>query len=167
MTGVGDLTPEQLAALEADANDPEHGVAAQQAAAAEAGNDAEAAPCDTSDAGIRSRGGYMLNDPQWVAGGPWNGLPESEQQGEQNRRFDIVEQMKAGTAFGFTADFSSLDPFATDLAGWFPASQAGAINLRAHDSDEARIAYAMQTGNDLATCKADPTFYVASIADAQ
>lgn len=169
MTGVGDLSPEQLAALEADANDPNSGIAAQQAAA-EAGNvdsSTNPAPCDTSDAGIRSRGGYMLNDPQWVAGGPWNGLPEDQQQGEQNRRFDIVEQMKAGTAFGFTADFSSLDPFGTDLAGWFPASKAGQINLRAHDSDEARIAYSIQTGNDLATCKADPGFYVSSIADAQ
>jgi hypothetical protein len=165
---VGDLTPEQLAALEEDANDPESGIAAQQAKA-EAGNvddSTNPAPCDTSDEAIRARGGYMLNDPQWVAGGPWNGLPASEQQGEQNRRFDIVERMKSGTAFGFTADFSSLDPFGTDLAGYFPASQAGAQNLRAHDGDEARIAYSITTGNDLATCKADPAFYVSSIADA-
>jgi hypothetical protein len=166
---VGDLTPEQLAALEADANDPESGIAAQQAKA-EAGNVDEStnpAPCDTSDEAIRARGGYMLNDPQWVAGGPWNGLPAEEQQGEQNRRFDIVEQMKAGTAFGFTADFSTLDDFATDLAGWFPASQAGAVNLRAYADDAARIEFAITTGNDLATCVASPEFWVASIADAQ
>lgn len=122
-------------------------------------------PCDTSEAGIRSRGGYMLMDPQWVAGGPWNGIPEAEQQGEANRRADIVERMKSGTVFGFTSDFSTLDPFATDLAGWFPASEAGVKNLATKTGD-ARWAYSIEVGNDLATCQADPQFYVASIADA-
>ena len=143
----------------------------QSQADAKAAADAHAAahPCDTSDEGIRSRGGYLLNDPQWVAGGPWNGLPAEEQQGEQNRRFDIVEQMKAGTAFGFTMEGGSdtLDPFATDLRGYFPASKAGRENLAIRTTDEERIAYSIETGNALASCTADPGFYVASIADAE
>lgn len=156
-----------------DPSSAEH-IAKQQAEYDQSQADAKAAgeqyaqdhPCDTSEAGIRSRGGYMLMDPQWVAGGPWNGIPAEEQQGEANRRADIVEQMKAGTAFGFTSDFSPLDDFATDLAGWFPASKAGHTNLMTRSGD-ARIAYSVETGNQLATCKADPGFYVSSFADAE
>jgi len=139
--------------------------AAQEAADEAARAAAAATPCDTSDDGIRSRGGYMLNDPQWTPGGPWGGLPPEEMETEQNRRYAIVEMMKTGTAFGFTKDFSSLDPFATDLGGYFPASQAGRANLEAREGD-ARLNYAMDVGNQLATCLADPAFYVASIADA-
>lgn len=161
-----DLTPEELAALDAAANDPETGVAAQQAdfAASQQPSGAPPPPCDTSDAGIRSRGGYMLMDPQWVAGGPWNGIPAAEMQGEQNRRHDVVQQMKAGTAFGFTHDAGTnpadeLDPFATDIAGYFPASKAGRTNLQTRTGDD-RVEYAIQVGNELVACLADPNFYV-------
>jgi hypothetical protein len=128
-------------------------------------------PCDTSDAGIRSRGGYMLMDPQWVAGGPWNGLPASEMQGEMNRKFDIVERMNSGTVFGFTHEGKTnpaddLDAFAADLAGWFPASKAGRTNLQMREGT-ARLDFSVQTGNELAACVADPQFWVASIADAE
>jgi len=165
MTGIGDLSPEELAELDKAANDPETGIAAQQAKA-EAGNvDGNVEPCDVTPDGIRSRGGYFLMDSTWVAGGPWNGIPAEEMQGEANRRADIVEQMEAGTAFGFTEEGTALEPFATNLAGYFPASQAGRTNLQAREG-EARLAYAIETGNDLAACLADPNFYVASHADA-
>jgi len=162
---MSNLTPEQLAALEADANDPETGIAAQQAAAAAGNAEGNTEPCDLSPDGIRSRGGYLLMDAQWVAGGPWNGIPEAEMQGEANRRADIVEQMKSGTAFGYTETGTALEPFATNLAGYFPASQAGRTNLEAREG-EARLDYSIETGNDLAACLADPNFYVASHADA-
>jgi hypothetical protein len=158
------------------ANDPASAanIAANQAAFEQSQADAAAAggpPCDTSPEGIRSRGGYLLMDPQWVAGGPWNGIPAEEMQGEANRRADIVEQMKTGTAFGYTESGATnpsddLDAFATDLAGFFPASQAGRANLEARTDQAARIDFSVEVGNGLAACTMDPGFWVASIADA-
>jgi hypothetical protein len=161
---VSEMTPAQLAEMQKAADDPETGIKAQQAAAEKGNVDGNVEGCDTSDEGIRSRGGYMLMDPQWVAGGPWNGIPAEEMQGVANRRADIVERMKAGTVFGFTATGASnpnddLDAFAADLAGYFPASEAGRINLQSKQGD-ARLDYSVQVGNELAACKADPNFYV-------
>lgn len=156
---IGDVASDPSSAANIAANQADY--AQSQADAAQAAADYAAEhPCDTSPDGIRSRGGYMLMDEQWVAGGPWNGLPASEQQGEQNRRFDIVERMKAGTVFGFTSDFGPLADFATNLAGYFPASHEGQQNLATRTTDDARIDYSVTTGNDLATCKADASFYV-------
>lgn len=161
MGGIGDMTPEEAAKLEADGAAQ---VAQQQADFAASQQPGPATPCDSSPDAIRAKGGYLLMDPQWVAGGPWNGIPAEEQQGEQNRRHDIVQQMKAGTAFGFTAEAGTtptdtLDPFATDLAGWFPASAGGAANLAARTGD-ARVEYAIETGNQIVACQADAGQYV-------
>lgn len=159
MSDIPKPTPEDAAFIAAQQQQY-----ADEQAAEKARSDALAQPCDTSDDGIRSKGGYMLMDPQWTAGGPWNGIPASEQQGEQNRRHDIVQRMRAGTVFGFTASAGAnpadtLDPFATDIAGYFPASNEGRINLQQREGD-ARLAYSVEVGNQLVACQADPGFYV-------
>ena len=164
MGGIGDMSKEEAEKLEAegapltaqqqaDFNKSQEGYKPEQI-----GDPAYYTPL--SDDQIRQKGGYFLMDPQWVAGGPWGGLPPEEMQSAQNRVLDIEEKLKSGTAFAWTDPFLS-DPHtvATDgtPVGWFQPDEQGRVLLQNNLGDRA---FAIGHGNGIVAGTIDPTYTV-------
>ena len=71
-----------------------------------------------NDDEIRSSGGYLLNDPQWVVS-EWPGLTAADTNTPEFRRNVIMSMAEAGTVLPFTRD--------SEIAGYFPAAD-GVVN---------------------------------------
>lgn len=167
MGGIGDMTPEEAAALEASGA---AGVQAQQEAAAAANVEGSPSkvvpPGSLTEEELLSRG-VALASTLTSPGGPWHGLPpdaasnpDSEAWAE-NQRWAVVESGRSGSWLIVTSDGAAVEPeHAANVIGYAQASEMSQATLKNLDP-VASEAKALELGNGVAWGDLDPNLFVA------